>query len=374
MSFNETKLLILTPDFPPWDGGVAVWAEKIAKFLTLHGCQVVVAAPQQLAEDAEFDRSQSYKVVRLKNLKARYLKYFWAKFAVKLLLRAHKPSHILILTWYPYANAVLDSAQGVPITLMAHGNDFMESRWQQDGWRDRMKRAFTGARHIIAVSQETQRMLAHYSLGNQLKNKVLFPAVDPAEFQYAEAFQGPPVLLTLGRVVQRKGQDMVIRALPAILQKFPDVEYWIAGKGADIPRLKELVNNTGVIKNVRFLGFVSTAERIKLYHRCSIYLMPSRAIGDRGDFEGFGITYLEANACGRPVIGGKSGGVSDAVWDGINGFLVDPNSPEEIADRVIQLLESPKMAEQFALNGRARIENELNWESTAKRLWHIMKM
>ena len=373
MGFVASKLLILTPDFPPWDGGVAVWAEKTAKFLTRQGCKVIVAAPHQLAEDAEFDRAQPYQVVRLKNWKAKYLKYVWAKFAVRRLLREHQPSHILILTWYPYANAVLDSAHGVPITLMAHGNDFMELRWQRVGWRGRMERAFSGAQHIIAVSQETQRMLAHYFQGHEEKTKVLFPAVDPVEFYFSEAHKGPPVLLTLGRVVQRKGQDMVIRALPAILKKFPDVEYWIAGKGSDIPRLKNLVNITGVIKNVKFLGFVSPSERINLYHRCSIYLMPSRSIGDTGDFEGFGITYLEANSCGRPVIGGKSGGVSDAVWDSVNGFLVDPNSPEEIAARVIELLESPKKAEQFALNGRARVESELNWESTTQRLWHIIK-
>ena len=371
-SSDSGVTLLLTPDFPPWDGGVAVWAEKLAQFLTRQGRSVVVAAPQQLAEDAQFDARQPYPVVRLRNFKARYLKYLSAHFTVRRLVKTHRPAHILALTWHPFANAALRWAPAAPLTLIAHGNDFMELRWQRPIWRRRMSRAFAGARRVIAVSRETERALARLLPGLAAKTTVLYPGVDPEEFPCLGQPPEPPVLLTLGRVVQRKGQDRVIQALPAILSDFPDAEYWVAGRGSDVPRLQALTRDLRLEHKVRFLGFVPAEERIRLYERCSVYLMPSRTIGERGDFEGFGITYLEANACGRPVIGGRSGGVMDAVLDGETGFLVDPESPEEIATRTLQLLRSPELAARLGAQGRARVERKFNWAVTARRLLELM--
>ena len=365
--------LLLTPDFPPWDGGVAVWAEKLAQFLTRQDRRVVVAAPQQLAQDAAFDARQPYPVVRLRSFKDRYLKYLSAHFTVRRLAQAHRPAHILALTWHPFANAALRWAPAVPLTLIAHGNDFMESRWQRPFWRRRMSRAFAGARRVIAVSGETERALARLLPGLAAKTTVLVPGVDPEEFPCTERpSPGPPVLLTLGRVVQRKGQDRVIQALPVILREFPEVEYWIAGRGSDVPRLQALARELGLERQVRFLGFVPAEERIHLYQRCTVYLMPSRTIGERGDFEGFGITYLEANACGRPVIGGRSGGVTDAVLDGETGFLVDPESPDEIAARTLELLRDSTLAARLGAQGRARVEREMNWDVATRRLLELM--
>jgi phosphatidylinositol alpha-1,6-mannosyltransferase len=169
-------------------------------------------------------------------------------------------------------------------------------------------------------------------------------------------------------VVARKGQDTVIRALPKILKEFPDVQYWVAGRGAHLASLKALVTQLGLEDNVQFLGFVSAEQRLRLYQECTIYLMPSRTIGDQGDFEGFGITYLEANACGRPTIGGRSGGVADAVLDGETGFLVNPESPDEIAEKTLRLLRDPELAARLGRQGRERIERELNWDATARKL------
>lgn len=367
-----STILLFSPDFPPWDGGVAVWAEKLAQFVMRQGRHVVVAAPQQLAEDAAFDARQSYPVVRLRSFKDRYLKYVSAHLTVRRLVRAYRPAHILALTWHPFANAALRWAPAAPLTLIAHGNDFMESRWQRPFWRRRMSRAFAGARHVIAVSRETERALTRLLPGLAAKTTVLYPGVDPEEFPCLGQPPEPPVLLTLGRVVQRKGQDRVIQALPAILSEFPEVEYWIAGRGADVPRLQALARELRLERKVRFLGFVPAEERIRLYERCSVYLMPSRTIGERGDFEGFGITYLEANACGRPVIGGRSGGVTDAVLDGETGFLVDPESPCEIAARTIELLRDPALAARLGAQGRTRIEREMNWDVATRRLLELM--
>ena len=96
--------------------------------------------------------------------------------------------------------------------------------------------------------------------------------------------------------------------------------------------------------------------------------MPSRELVDRGDTEGFGITYLEANACEKPVIGGRSGGVSDAVVDGTTGFLVNPDDIEEIADKLITLLSDPVLSKRLGKQGRERIENFYTWDVIAKKI------
>ena len=165
---------------------------------------------------------------------------------------------------------------------------------------------------------------------------------------------------------------MVIRAMPAILKEFPRTEYWIAGRGPYLDTLKTLVAELGLQRQVRCLGFISSSERLKLYQRCAVYLMPSRAIDERRDFEGFGITFLEANACGKPVIGGRSGGVADAVLDGVTGFLVDPNSPADIAVKTLRLLRDPALARKLGQQGRERVERELNWENTTRKVLELI--
>jgi phosphatidylinositol alpha-1,6-mannosyltransferase len=362
------RILFLTPDYPMWDGGVSVLADKFALFFCRHGHTVTVATPLQLAEDKAFDHRQPHRVLRWKNVKDRYLKFFYAQWKLRRLLGRETFDHVICLTWHPFANAAFRYSQGTNLTVMANGNDFLENRWQRPFWKRRMHQAFHQADHVVCCSNESKRVLLKTIPGLETKTHALLPAVDPNEFAPDTTPRQPPVLLTLGRVVARKGQDTVIRALPKILKEFPDVQYWVAGRGAHLASLKALVTQLGLEDNVQFLGFVSAEQRLRLYQECTIYLMPSRTIGDQGDFEGFGITYLEANACGRPTIGGRSGGVADAVLDGETGFLVNPESPDEIAEKTLRLLRDPELAARLGRQGRERIERELNWDATARKL------
>ncbi len=362
------RVLFLTPDYPMWDGGVSVLADKFASFFCRHGRSVTVATPFQLTQDRAFDAWQSHRILRWKNVKDRYLKYYYAHWKLRHLLGSEAFHHIVCLTWHPFANAARRYSRGANLTVMANGNDFLENRWQRPFWKRRMHRAFHQADHVVCCSNESKRILLETIPGLESKTHALLPAVDPEEFAPDTPPRLPPVLLTLGRVVARKGQDMVIQALPRILKEFPNVQYWVAGRGSHLDSLKALATQLGLENCVQFLGFVSAEERLRLYQECSIYLMPSRTIGDQGDFEGFGITYLEANACGRPTIGGRSGGVADAVLDGDTGFLVDSESPDEIAEKTLRLLRDPKLAARLGRQGRERIERELNWDATAQKL------
>lgn len=356
------RFLILSPDFPMWDGGVCVWAEKLAKHLCSRGHFVHVITPLQLPEDVEFDKLCNFKITRTRNIKDRYYKYYYAHWKVFSILRKDYFDHVIATTWFPYANAALYFGK-IPVTIIAHGNDFLEKRWQRWFWRQRMNHAFRRAKTVIAVSKGTAECLK-IRLTDDLHNvQVITPGINVDDFPQSDSssISDELCLLTIGRVVERKGQENVIRCLPKLIEKYPNIKYKIAGKGNHMEVLKALTIELGVEDNVEFLGFVDEEERLRLYQKCTLYVMPSRSSAHLGDYEGFGITYLEANSCGKAVIGGNEGGVTDAIEDGLNGLLADPHSVNDIYEKIDSLLSDQVFREKLGRQGRIRAEKSFSW-------------
>jgi phosphatidylinositol alpha-1,6-mannosyltransferase len=365
MDKKAKKVLILTADFPLWDGGVSVFGEKLAKHLHLNGHFVDVLTPKQLKNDPEYDKSVPFTVKRLKNIKDRYLKYFYSYFALFLNRKAYDA--IIVTTWFPYANAALALFPKTPIYLFAHGNDFLEKRWQKPFWNKRMTEAFEKAHHVIAVSTETKKALLHLYPHIEAKVSMIHPAVDPEDFIFNPE-NSKRHLVTIGRLVERKGQDRVIEALPRVLQEFPDVHYTIAGRGGYENKLKQMVEEKNLSQHVSFAGFINDDQKKQLYRDSYLYIMPSRTIMEKGDIEGFGITFLEANAAGKPVIGSFAGGVVEAVRDRETGLLANQDSVDDIAEKILELLRNPDYAKQLGSNGRKYVETEANWENSVRKL------
>lgn len=185
--------------------------------------------------------------------------------------------------------------------------------------------------------------------------------------------EGRKVLLTVARLdatQRRKGHDAVIQALPRIAQAVPSVHYVIVGDGSDRQRLENLAMETDVTDRVIFAGPVTDAELVGHYNACDVFIMPSELeIGpDRCQGEGFGIVYIEANACGKPVIGGWGGGVPDAVEHGVTGLLVDPNSVDEIAQAAIRLFSDEEHARKLGEQGRRRTLEQFSLEHLDKEV------
>jgi phosphatidylinositol alpha-1,6-mannosyltransferase len=172
----------------------------------------------------------------------------------------------------------------------------------------------------------------------------------------------------MGRLTARKGQDRTLQAMPEILREFPDAIYLIGGTGAYEGELGKLAASLGVEDHVRFLGNVPQELLPDLYNLADIFVMPNRESAVQSNVEGFGIVFLEANACGKPVIGGRSGGVPDAVLDGRTGLLVDGDSPEEIAAAATRFLGDPGMCRRLGEAGRDRVRRELTWDISARRI------
>jgi phosphatidylinositol alpha-1,6-mannosyltransferase len=170
----------------------------------------------------------------------------------------------------------------------------------------------------------------------------------------------------VARLVRRKGIDTVVQALPGIAAAGVDVHYRVVGDGPDRDRLLALAQTGGVADRVRLLGSVSDADKIACLHLCDVLAMPSRDLPSEPP-EGFGIAYLEANLCGKPCIAADSGGVSEAVEDGLNGLLIDPDSPAQLAEAALRLLGDATLAESMGEAGRRRAVEHFAWPVIAPR-------
>lgn len=272
---------------------------------------------------------------------------------------------------------------GVPSIIFAHGEEITpwtrqapeaERRKFTAGLKGRCLWAvYLGATRIIANSRFTQRLLTGGGIAEE-KVAVVHPGTDPDRYKPTAkdeilaaqlGVQGRRVILTVGRLMWRKGQDMVLRALPGIIAAVPDVVYLICGTGPYEADLRDLANALGLNSHVRFLGEVDTDLLPALYNLSDVFVMPNRVSPRTQDVEGFGIVFLEANACGIPVVGGRSGGVPDAVEDGKTGLLVDGTSVQEIAQATIRILQDPSLARRLGENGRVRVCQRLTWDYAA---------
>ncbi len=376
------KILIATPDFPLWDGGISMVSYEMAVGLHRSGHDVSVLAPLQLAGDSNFDSTLPLKVFRIKNIKDHFLKPHYHTFKMKQLMKKNDFDLIMAQSWYPsgIAAAYLAGRCRVDLTVTVHGNEILNPRFASRYWSKKMRKVFDSANKIFCVSDYTgqklrQRLQALSDIDKKITivhNGVDYNYFSPAgpdpELVKKYDLEGCKVILTLARLVERKGQDMVIRALSEIKKHIPNVKYIICGRGSYESELKRLVVELELTGSVIFTGFIPNEDRMKYYNLCDLYIMPSREILEKGDIEGFGITYLEANACEKPVIGSKTGGAKEAVLEGESGFLTDPEDYNEIAETCVKLLSDHELSKKIGRKGRERIILEYNWDKICQRI------
>jgi phosphatidylinositol alpha-1,6-mannosyltransferase len=171
------------------------------------------------------------------------------------------------------------------------------------------------------------------------------------------------LLLTVGNVKHRKGQDTVIRALPRVLSSFPDVHYLLAGLPTCRQEFESLAQRLGVGRNVHFLSRVAPEQTVALMNCCDLFLMTSRRV--TSDFEGFGIAAIEAALCGKPSIVSDNCGLVEAVLDGVTGVVVAESDPDDTASAIASLLADPDRRKVLGENARRRAVECQTWESVS---------
>jgi len=198
------------------------------------------------------------------------------------------------------------------------------------------------------------------------------PQVDGAAVRERHGLAGRRVVVCVSRLVPRKGQDVLIRALPKIKRQVPDAALLIVSDGPHRAALERLAREQGVTRDVVFTGAVAWDELPAHYAAGDVFAMPCRTRRRGLDVEGLGIVYLEASATGLPVLAGDSGGAPNAVREGETGFVVAGRDVDAVADRLVTLLRDRELAARMGAAGRAWVESEWRWEKQAARLHTLL--
>ncbi|MGM9383522.1 glycosyltransferase family 4 protein [Streptomyces antibioticus] len=374
------KTLIVTNDFPPRPGGIQAFLHNMA--LRLDPDRLVVYAStwkrsrEGVEATAAFDAEQPFTVVR--DPTTMLLPTPGATRRAVGLLREHGCTSV----WFGAAAPLglmapaLRRAGAERLVGTTHGH---EAGWAQlPAARQLLGRIgegtdtltylgeYTRSRIATALSAEAAGRMVQLPPG--VDEKTFHPGSGGDEVRARLGLTDRPVVVCVSRLVPRKGQDTLIRAMPRILASEPDAVLLIVGGGPYENDLRRLARETGVAASVRFTGAVPWAELPAHYGAGDVFAMPCRTRRGGLDVEGLGIVYLEASATGLPVVAGDSGGAPDAVLDGETGWVVPGGSPADAAERITVLLGDAELRRRMGERGRRWVEEKWRWDLLADRL------
>ncbi|MDP1678703.1 MAG: glycosyltransferase family 4 protein, partial [Candidatus Nitrotoga sp.] len=259
-----------------------------------------------------------------------------------------------------------------PVVIYAHGEEL--TTWGHGGKYKAMRFALRHADRVIANSEFTRDELLKLGV-EENRIHLIYPGVDVERFRPGLPCDdlkaqiglrpGQKLILSVGRFSRRKGFDMVIRALSLLRKQEIECQYALIGIGEDRDYLLQLASENGVIERVHFLGHVSLDDLPRWYNACDVFAMPNREIN--GDTEGFGMVFIEAAACGKPVLAGAAGGTGAAVLDGETGLRVEGNSVESVVHGLFNLLFNREEADKMGYRGWSRTQVEFSWEKVAEK-------
>ncbi|SCE89648.1 phosphatidylinositol alpha-1,6-mannosyltransferase [Micromonospora viridifaciens] len=367
-----SRTLLITNDFPPRPGGIQSFVHNLA-VRQPPGSVVVYASSWRGA--AKFDADQPFEVVR-ERTKVLLPTPLIARRAARL-ARAYDCDTV----WFGAAAPLGLLAAGLRrrtgirrAVALTHGH---EAGWAAlPGARGALRRIGQGLDVTTYLGEYTRIRLARVLDGvTELRQlapgvdvETYHPGVDGERVRLRLGLADRPVVVCVSRLVPRKGQDMLIRAMPEIHRRVPDAALLIVGGGPYRATLERLARQAGVERDVVFTGSVPSAELPAHYAAGDVYAMPCRTRNRGLDVEGLGIVYLEASATGLPVVAGDSGGAPDAVREGETGYVVRGLDVAQLADRVATLLADRDLARQLGAAGRTWVEKEWRWETQAERM------
>src|SRR5712664_122418 len=379
--------LVTTDFYRPHSGGSRVYYAALYQHLLAQYPDTVTLLTKKVPGWREFDRterSENFRIRRRFRPLPNWKYWQWPR-AVPQFLHAASTAltgHYDCLhcgDLFPQAlnGVALREIFKLPLLIFCHGDEIsqIDQRRYQPRVRDFIYRH---ADAIIAANQFACDGLTRIGIPAERIHK-LTPGVNFEDFQprpkradLVELYglQGKKVLLTVARLVPRKGHKIVLQALPKVLAEVPDLKYLIVGEGSERDSLQTLARELGVQDAVIFAGDVVHDQICDFYNLCDVFVMVNR-LDEGGDVESFGMVFTEANAVGKPVIGGRSGGTAEAVIPGQTGFLVDPKSVYELAERLLLLLNNEDLSKRMGAAGLERVRLEFNWNTRAQALHQI---
>jgi phosphatidyl-myo-inositol dimannoside synthase len=363
-----TRTLVVTNDFPPRQGGIQTF---VAALLATRPPESVVVLASDAPGSAEHDAGLPYPVVRrptsmllptpgaaraAADLVGRYgcdSAFFGAAAPLGLLAPA------------------LRSAGVRHLVGATHGH---ETGWVALPGSRQLLQRIAGSLDVLTYISEYTRGRLEPALGRRTRLAQLSPGVDVKRFTPEADGVGvrrryglgeAPVVVCVSRLVARKGQDVLVAGWHRVLARHPDARLLLVGGGPAEASLRRAVAARGLTGSVVLTGPISPADLPGHYAAGDVFAMPCRTRRGGLDVEGLGMVFLEAAACGRPVVAGTSGGAPETVQEGVTGHVVDPRSPEAVADALVRLLDDPARARAMGAAGRAWVEQRWSWTTIA---------
>lgn len=397
-----TDVLFIASDYKPNPGGIAAYLDSLVRGLMGLGNNAKVLAlveskekerlaflrtyenwviPLEIAYDKRPENWLGNKVASLLEIVcctspwAHKLldKTSWFKASaeslnkIKAVLEREKPALIVIghldLKLYPLALHLRENR--LPYGIIAHDAEIYFSAHRLN---DRVRRGMMvkGAKWIAANSRHTKSLVEAWGLAPE-RIIIVHPPLSEQAINVGNvprASSGVFTLVTVARIVRNKGIDIVLRALTILDRHRVPYRYVVAGEGPERTSLERLAVELGVQKNVHFVGSVSEDDKWRLLQSADVFVMPSH-VDPSQQHEGFGIVFLEAAACGIPAIGSNAGGIPDAVVDGETGILVEPESPEKLAEALMSLYQNPEKRKEMGEAGRQRARSQFSPQAIA---------
>lgn len=358
----KQNIIIFAPEFRPYPGGVSEYTFQLMKSfygagkldrLITHEYQGSDATNKIdfLKVDWREKRRMSFPVLLRKFLSALYsvvIRLFYLKKIGEICLGSKEKEIIInsLFNRFSWWAIYWFRLFGVKYVLLIHGLDLIEQSKKNSL---RLQNALAGAHRLITNSSATKNMLPKFTK-QDLGTKVLiyWPPFDQAEFDAVKGnlqtlgiadLSNKKVISTVCRLVERKGLDYAIKALSPLLKSHSEWVYLIAGEGEDRAVLQELIHENNLKEQVILLGSISNEEKNALLRKSEVFMMPNHSLNE-SDVEGFGISFVEAQYYENAIIGGKSGGVVESVWDERSGFLIPFSSSfvKEIQEKAAHLM------------------------------------
>ena len=373
------SILLVTNDFGPRAGGIETFVmgllERVPKG------EVIVYTSHQ-SSTGEYDRRwrDDYGVEVVRDKSSILLPTPRVIRNLQKLIRRRNLSTVWFGAAAPLGVSArwLRKAGAQHIVALTHGHEV----WWSKVW------PFSWAISEIARSIDVVTYLGdftHQAIARRFKDKnkltKIAPGIDTEHFRPLDGRElrekygiaDRATIVSVGRLVHRKGQDRLVEAMPLVLKEIPEAHLVFIGEGPHRKRLDELVKKFKLENHVTFIGRIQYSDLPRHFSLGDIFAMPSRSRLFGLEVEGLGIVYLEASACGLPVVGGNSGGAPDAVKEGITGFVVDGNKLPEIADRIITLLKDDELRNQMGNAGRSWAMEEWQWKRWSQAFNQVLK-
>jgi phosphatidyl-myo-inositol dimannoside synthase len=380
-------VLLAVDAYMPWSGGSRVYYENLYRRLSdRHHLRVRVETTHCDGDDAfdskvssewfqiqrEGSRLPDWKLSRAPLLARRVLRI--ARVAAE-----YSPAAIHCGDLFPqdFAGLLLKRLGRVPFLVFVHGDEVSQTQHRrlQPCMRDAIYRAADSV--VVANRFAYDRVID--ILGSRDRVTMITPGVDTTLFHpgprpawISEQYQigNDPLIVTVGRLVKKKGHETVVRALPIVLKTHPKVKYLVVGNGPERKRLEILASELGLGACVRFAGDVPNYSVGGFYRAADIFCLINQE-DETGDIESFGMVFVEAGASGKAVLGGRSGGTDQSVLDGQTGILCEPKNALQLAESLNLLLSRPDLSRQMGETGLARARRDFCWDSRAKQLSEV---